>query len=64
MAIRETLVCFIDMGNFKKVFASNMSKDSAIRVLKEFERDQIINLDERRIEVLDSDRLHKISDNG
>jgi CRP-like cAMP-binding protein len=129
VAITETLVCFIDMDNFKKVLASNskfsaqflvyvsekymgaldrmvdisqkqmhgrvadaliylneeiftstiigeeisrqdiadyssMSKDSAIRVLKEFERDQIINLDGRRIEVLDSDRLADISDKG
>ncbi|MCK4880753.1 MAG: Crp/Fnr family transcriptional regulator [Bacteroidales bacterium] len=129
VAIQETLVCFIDMGNFKKVLASNskfseqfliycsgnylaaldrlvdisqkqmhgrvadaliylskeiynspiigeeisrqdiaeyssMSKDSAIRVLKEFERDQIINLNSRQIEVVDSDRLYEISDKG
>ena len=129
VAIKETLVCFINMGNFKKVLASNsifseqflihcsgkyvaaldrlvelcqkqmhgrvadaliylsnniyhssmigeeitrqdiaeyasMSKDSAIRVLKEFERDQIINLDGRCIDVLDSDRLAAISDKG
>lgn len=43
---------------------SSMSKDSAIRVLKEFERDKIIMLDGRRIEVLDSDRLYKISEKG
>ena len=43
---------------------SCMSKDSAIRVLKEFERDKIINLDRRQIEVLDTSRLHEISDKG
>ena len=129
VAIRETLVCFIDLNNFKAVLASNsafseqflihcsmnyqaaldrmvgisqkqmhgrvadaliylskdiynsttigeeitrqdiaeyssMSKDSAIRVLKEFERDQIIKLKGRQIEVLDSSRLDKISDKG
>lgn len=129
MAIQETLVCFIDMGNLKKVLASNsefatqfliycsknyqaaldrlvgisqkqmhgrvadamiylsediynsktigeeisrqdiaeytaMSKDSAIRVLKEFERDQIISLHGRQIEVLDSGKLHDIADKG
>jgi len=43
---------------------SSMSKDSAIRVLKEFERDQIIQLEGRQIEVLNSDRLNKISEKG
>ena len=129
MALQETLVCFIDMDNLRKVLASNsqfseqfliycsgnyqatldrlvgisqkqmhgrvadaliylsksiyqgstigdeisrqdiaeyssMSKDSAIRVLKEFERDQIIGLHGRQIEVLDSGRLYEISDKG
>jgi len=129
MAIQETLVCFIDMDNLKKVLASNsefseqfliycsrnyqaaldrlvgisqkqmhgrvadamiylsediynsqtigeeisrqdiaeytaMSKDSAIRVLKEFERDQIVSLHGRQIEVLDSGKLHDIADKG
>ena len=129
MAIQETLVCFIDMDNLKKVLASNsefseqfliycsrnyqaaldrlvgisqkqmhgrvadaiiylsediynsqtigdeisrqdiaeytaMSKDSAIRVLKEFERDNIVNLHGRQIEVLDSGKLHDIADKG
>jgi len=129
MAIQETLVCFIDMDNLKKVLASNsefseqfliycslnyqaaldrlvgisqkqmhgrvadaliylsediynsqtigeeisrqdiaeytaMSKDSAIRVLKEFERDQIVSLHDRQIEVLDSRKLHDIADKG
>jgi len=129
VAIRETLVCFIDLESFKKVFASSstfaeqflfhcsgnylaaldrmvgisqkqmhgrmadaliylskniynsktigeeisrqdiaeytcMSKDSAIRVLKEFERDQIVGLKGRQIKVLDTGRLHEISDKG
>ena len=129
VAIRETLVCFIDLESFKKVFASNstfaeqylvhcsgnylaaldrmvgisqkqmhgrmadaliylsediyknkvigeeisrqdfaeytcMSKDSAIRVLKEFERDRIVGLHGRQIEVLDSGKLREIADKG
>jgi CRP/FNR family transcriptional regulator len=129
VAIVETLVCFIDSGNFKKVLESNgqfasqyvklcsgnysrsldrmvslsqkqmhgriadaliylseeiyesevigseisrqdiadytsMSKDSAIRILKEFERDSIILLENRTIAILDSSRLHSISING
>jgi len=40
---------------------TSMSKDSAIRILKEFERDHIIRLDGRCIEVLDVKRLHSIS---
>ena len=129
VAIRETLVCFIDLEKFKQVFASSsifaehflihcsgnyltaldrmvgisqkqmhgrmadaliylsediyksktigeeisrqdiaeytcMSKDSAIRVLKEFERDQILSLHGKQVEVLDSDRLREIADKG
>jgi len=129
VAIRETLVCFIDLESFKKVFASSstfaekflihcsgnylsaldrmvglsqkqmhgrmadaliylskeiynsktigeeisrqdiaeytcMSKDSAIRVLKEFERDQIVGLKGKQIKVLDTSRLREISDKG
>ena len=129
VAIRESLVCFIDLESFKKVFASSskfaeqflihcsgnylaaldrmvgisqkqmhgrmadaliylsediyeskaigeeisrqdiaeytcMSKDSAIRVLKEFERDKIVGLHGRQIEVLDSGRLREIADKG
>ena len=129
VAIRETLVCFIDLESFKKVFASStefaelylihcsgnylaaldrmvgisqkqmhgrmadaliylskdiyeskaigeeisrqdiaeytcMSKDSAIRVLKEFERDKIVGLHGRQIKVLDSGRLREIADKG
>ncbi len=129
VAVQETLVCFIDVTNFKKVLASNhsfadlflsmcsgnysraldrmvglsqkqmhgrisdaliylseeiyedktiggeisrqdiadytsMSKDSAIRILKEFERDGIIILNGRAIEILDKNRLHAISRKG
>ena len=129
MAIRETLVCFIDLDSFRQVFTSSpqfaeqflihcsgnylaaldrmvgisqkqmhgrmadaliylsedvyesntisddisrqdiaeytsMSKDSAIRVLKEFERDRIINLQGRKIEVLKLDKLLDIADKG
>lgn len=129
VAIEETLVCFIDSGNFMKVLESNgqfarqyiklcsgnysrslermvslsqkqmhgriadaliylseeiyksevigseisrqdiadytsMSKDSSIRILKEFERDSIILLEDRTIAILDSSRLHSISING
>jgi len=129
VAVSDTLVCFIDGENFKKLLASNhifanqfislcsvdynraldrmvglsqkqmhgriadaliylveeiyqgnvigveisrqdiadftsMSKDSAIRILKEFERDGIINLEGRNIEVLDNNRLHSISVKG
>jgi CRP-like cAMP-binding protein len=43
---------------------TSMSKDSAIRILKEFERDHIIRLEGKTIEVVDGDRLHSISVNG
>lgn len=43
---------------------TSMSKDSAIRILKEFERDHIIRLNGRTIVILDSDRLHAISQKG
>lgn len=129
VAVKETLVCFLEVENFKKVLAMNsefsgkvleycsnsylfsldrmvglshkqmhgriadallyltgriyqsdtigpeisrqdmadytsMTKDSAIRILKEFERDQIINLLGRRIEVIDKPRLKEISSKG
>lgn len=43
---------------------TSMSKDSAIRILKELERDSIINLVGRSIEVIDSEKLHDISLKG
>ncbi len=129
VAVQETVVCFLEVQNFKKVLAMNsdfaekvleycsnnylrtldrmvglshkqmhgriadaliyltgkiymsdsvgpeisrqdmadytgMTKDSAIRILKEFERDEIINLVGRRIEVIDISRLQDISNKG
>jgi len=43
---------------------TSMSKDSAIRILKEFERDEIIILEGKRIEILSNERLHEISQRG
>jgi CRP/FNR family transcriptional regulator len=43
---------------------TGMSKDSAIRILKEFERDSIILLEGRSIDVIDMQRLNSISANG
>ncbi len=43
---------------------TSMSKDSAIRILKEFERDEIIILDGKRIEILSDERLQEISQRG
>lgn len=43
---------------------TSMSKDSAIRILKEFERDRIIQLEGKTIEVIDGDRLRSVSVNG
>lgn len=41
-----------------------MSKDSAIRILKEFERDGIISLNGRELEILDMDHLFELSHKG
>lgn len=43
---------------------TSMSKDSAIRILKEFERDRIIQLEGKTIELIDVKRLQSISVNG
>jgi len=43
---------------------TSMSKDSAIRILKEFERDKVIRLEGKTIEVIDNDRLQSVSVNG
>lgn len=129
VAIQETLVCFLDAGNFTEIIGKNgefakeyvslcsenygrslermvslsqkqmhgriadaliylseeiyesnkigadisrqdiadytsMSKDSAIRILKEFERDKVILLEGKTIEVIDDDRLQSVSLNG
>ena len=41
-----------------------MSKDSAIRILKEFERDGIIDLKGRELTILDMDHLYELSHKG
>lgn len=41
-----------------------MSKDSAIRILKEFERDGIISLNGRALEILDMKQLQDVSQRG
>jgi len=41
-----------------------MSKDSAIRILKEFERDGIIALNGRAMDILDMEHLKKVSQRG
>jgi CRP-like cAMP-binding protein len=129
VAIKETLVCFLDVANFEKILDANrdfsrlyiqicssnlarslgrmvslsqkqmhgriadaliylseeiyeskvigpeisrqdiadytsMSKDSAIRILKEFERDGIILLEDKTILLVDTPRIHSISING
>ena len=43
---------------------TSMSKDSAIRILKEFERDNIVKLEDKTIVLHDNPRLHSISLNG
>ncbi len=43
---------------------TSMSKDSAIRILKEFERDQIVRLLGKSVEIIDGDRLRSVSVNG
>jgi CRP/FNR family transcriptional regulator len=40
---------------------SGMSKDSASKVLREFQHEGIINLTEQEMELLDAEKLHKIS---
>ena len=43
---------------------TSLSKDSAIRILKEFERDGIIGLAGRGIEIIDNKKLREISAKG
>ncbi len=40
---------------------SGMSKDSASKVLREFQIEGVINLNEQELELLDPEKLHKIS---
>ena len=41
-----------------------MSKDSAIRILKEFERDGVISIDGKNMKILDIEQLKEISQKG
>jgi CRP-like cAMP-binding protein len=41
-----------------------MSKDSAIRILKEFERDEIIVVDGKNVKILSMDALRDLSEHG
>ncbi|RKD98473.1 Crp/Fnr family transcriptional regulator [Marinifilum flexuosum] len=43
---------------------TGMSKDSAIRILKEFHHEGIIELDGRNLNVLNTDQLERISETG
>jgi CRP-like cAMP-binding protein len=43
---------------------SGMSKDSAVKILREFQNDGVINFTEHEMELLDSERLHLISRTG
>jgi len=40
---------------------SGMSKDSAVKILREFQNDRTINLTENEMELLDLEKLHRIS---
>jgi CRP/FNR family transcriptional regulator len=43
---------------------SGMSKDSAIKILREFQKDMIIRLSDKEIEILNKDALQRISKTG
>ncbi len=62
--IYETEVIGPEISRQDMADYTSLSKDSAIRILKEFERDNIILLEDRTIMILDSPRLHSISLNG
>ena len=62
---------FFDSDSFKLYLSRQeiadltaMSKDSAIRILKDFERDKIITLDGNQLSILDKRQLHDISLRG
>lgn len=55
----ETVISRQEMADF-----TAMSKDSAIRILKEFERDGVIYLKDKVIEILDMPQLIEISERG
>jgi len=43
---------------------ANLTTESTVKILKSFEKDGLIRLDEKRIEILDGSRLAEISKNG
>jgi len=43
---------------------TSMSKDSAVKVIREFKNEGVLNIDKNSIEVTDMDALHKISNIG
>jgi len=43
---------------------AGLTSESTVKVLKSFEKDRLIKLDDKHIEVLDSNRLAEISKNG
>ncbi len=55
----ETVISRQDLADF-----TAMSKDSAIRILKEFERDGVIYLKDKTIEILNRPQLNEISERG
>jgi len=48
-----------ELGDF-----TNMAKESVIRILKEFEDDHIIEMQNQRIRIMDKDKLKLICNNG
>ena len=48
-----------ELGEF-----TGMTKESVSRILKEFKEEQLIDIDDRRIEILDFDKLRDISRKG
>ena len=55
----ETVILRQELADF-----TAMSKDSAIRILKEFERDGVLYLKDKTIEILDMPQLADISERG
>jgi CRP/FNR family transcriptional regulator len=55
----DTFISRKDLADF-----TAMSKDSAIRILKEFERDGVIYLHDKTIEIIDMPQLVDISERG
>jgi CRP-like cAMP-binding protein len=48
-----------ELGEF-----TGMTKESVSRILKEFKEEQLIDIDDRKIEILDFDKLRDISRKG